>query len=48
VYDTTKNLVPYDGEMYSLGWRWANERDGMFYPIYATVDGMRSCFWGGC
>ncbi|KAF1945496.1 hypothetical protein EJ02DRAFT_419484 [Clathrospora elynae] len=27
VYDTTKGIVAYDHEVYSLGWRWGNEKD---------------------
>lgn len=31
VYDTTKNVQHYDQTMYSIGWMWSNEKEGMYY-----------------
>jgi hypothetical protein len=30
VYDTTKNVQHYDQTMYSIGWMWSNEKEGMY------------------
>jgi hypothetical protein len=34
VYDTTKLVPHYDQTMYSIGWMWSNEKEGMCFPIF--------------
>jgi hypothetical protein len=29
VYDTTKNVAHYDQTLYSIGWMWSNEKEGV-------------------